>query len=98
MRADEQVTDFDSATGMLRVLGEYLRGRDAPLLARYPGSAEPILAGLLGAANRLPRRLREKAYAASGWAEALPADRLNQAILDRQHGRLRDDARGVDAR
>lgn len=74
MRADEQVADFDSTTGMLRVLGEYLRGRDAPLLARYPGSAEPILAGLLGAANRLPRRLEEKAYAASGWAEALPAD------------------------
>jgi hypothetical protein len=82
MRADEQIADFDSATGMLRVLGEYLRGRDAPLLARYPGAAEPFVAALLGAANRLPRRLQEKAYAASGWAEALPADRMGEVRAD----------------
>jgi hypothetical protein len=82
MRPDEQVADFDSATGFLRVLGNFLHDRDAPLLARWPRFAEPALAGLLGAANRLPRRLQEKAYAASGWTEALPAERMSDVNAD----------------
>jgi hypothetical protein len=83
MRPDKQIADFDSATGMLRVLAKYLRGRDAPLLGRYPGAAEPVFSGLLGAANRLPRLLQEKAYAASGWAEAIPPDRVGEVQADR---------------
>jgi hypothetical protein len=82
MRPDKQIADFDSATGMLRVLANFLHGRDAPLLARYPAAAEPAIAGLLGAANRLPRRLKEKAYAASGWTEALPPDRMGDVRAD----------------
>ena len=83
MQPDKQVADFDSATAMVRVLANFLRGRDSPLAGRYPGAVEPVLSGLLGAANRLPRRLKEKAYAASGWAEAVAPDRLAEVRADR---------------
>lgn len=78
MRPDQQVADFDSATGMLRALAKQLHGHDVPLLGRYPAAVEPAFSAVLGMANRLPRRLKEKAYALSGWAEAVPPDRLGE--------------------
>ncbi|MEU6041416.1 hypothetical protein ABZ801_39115 [Actinomadura sp. NPDC047616] len=77
------VADFDSATGMLRVLGKFLHGQDAPLLGRYPAALEPVLSALLGVGNRLPRRVQEKAYAAGGRMEAVAADRLGDVRSDR---------------
>ncbi|MEU8804529.1 hypothetical protein [Spirillospora sp. NPDC048819] len=66
-----QVAEFDSATAMLRVLARFLDGRDAPLLGIMPGYLETPMAALLRAVVRLPRRVTEKAYALSGWAEAV---------------------------
>ena len=36
------------------------------------------MSAVMGAADRLPRRLAEKVYAASGWTEAVPAARTGQ--------------------
>ncbi|TDC84022.1 hypothetical protein [Actinomadura sp. 7K507] len=70
-----QVAEFDSATAMLRVLARCLDDRDAPLLGIMPGYLQAPMSALLRAAIRLPSRVTEKAYAMSGWAEAMSPDR-----------------------
>ncbi|WP_433335911.1 hypothetical protein [Spirillospora sp. CA-294931] len=77
-----EVAAFDSATAMLRALSRFLRGQDVPLLGELPPGAEPVMSAVMGAANRLPRRLAEKAYAASGWTEAMPVRRLGEVSSD----------------
>jgi hypothetical protein len=77
-----EVAAFDSATGMLRAVSRFLRGQDVPLLGELPRRWEPAMSALLGTANRLPRRLAEKAYATSGWAEAVPASRVDEISSD----------------
>ncbi|MGW0480464.1 hypothetical protein [Nonomuraea sp. NPDC003214] len=72
----EYAASFDSATGMLRALSRFLDGRDLPMLGQLPAPVEPLACALLGAANRLPRRLAERAYAAAGWSEASAPGRL----------------------
>ncbi|GEC02368.1 hypothetical protein SSP24_00230 [Streptomyces spinoverrucosus] len=76
MKASEAVASFDSATGMLRALSRFLAGRDIPALGKFPAAFEPPLSGLLGTLNRLPIAARERAYAVSGWAEAIPQRRV----------------------
>jgi hypothetical protein len=76
------VATFDSSTAMLRALSRYLRGQDVPLLGELPGGWEPVLSAVMGAANRLPRGLAEKAYAVSGWSEAIPAGRTGEISAD----------------
>lgn len=75
LRAKRAVASFDSATGMLRALANHLHGRDTPLLGQMPGRYEPVMSALLGAVNRLPRRLGQFAYATAGVLEAVrPGD------------------------
>lgn len=75
LRAQRAVASFDSATGMLRALANHLHGRDTPLLGQLPGRYEPVMSALLGAVNRVPRRLGEYAYATAGRLEAVrPGD------------------------
>ncbi|OIJ98500.1 hypothetical protein [Streptomyces monashensis] len=76
MKAAKAVASFDSATGMLRALSRFLAGRDVPALGKLPAALELPMSGLLGALNRLPTAARERAYAASGWAEAIPQHRV----------------------
>ncbi|MGW3173411.1 hypothetical protein [Streptomyces sp. NPDC001153] len=76
MKAARAVASFDSATGMLRALSRFLAGRDVPALGTFPAAFELPLSGLLGALNRLPVAVRERVYAASGWAEAVPRHRV----------------------
>ncbi|WP_413804664.1 hypothetical protein [Streptomyces sp. OE57] len=76
VKASRAVAVFDSATGMLRALSRFLAGRDVPAIGQFPTAFEVPLSGLLGALNRLPTPARERAYAASGWAEALPLRRV----------------------
>ncbi|MCK7624349.1 hypothetical protein MUU72_14770 [Streptomyces sp. RS10V-4] len=83
MKAARAVASFDSATGMLRALARFLSGRDVPALGRAPAALDAPVSGLLGAANRLPPAVRDRAYALSGWASAIPP---------RQAGRVRADA------
>ncbi|GAA3742940.1 hypothetical protein HDA32_003214 [Spinactinospora alkalitolerans] len=75
MRAGSAVASFDSATGMLRALARFRRGRDVRVLGAVPG-AEALALPVLGAANRTPRRVRELLYSAGGWSEASAARRL----------------------
>jgi hypothetical protein len=67
---------------MLRALSRFLHGRSVPLLGQGPAAAEPVVSAVLGAANRAPRRFQEMAYAASGWAEALPQDKAGAIRSD----------------
>jgi hypothetical protein len=76
MKASKAVASFDSATGMLRALSRFLAGRDTPALGTLPAAFELPLSGVLGALNRLPIAARERVYAASGWAEAIPRHRV----------------------
>jgi hypothetical protein len=50
------VAGFDSATGMLGALANFLHGHDFPLLGQLPGRFEPAVERLLRIVNRLPRR------------------------------------------
>ncbi|MGN9837040.1 hypothetical protein ACTMTI_02840 [Nonomuraea sp. H19] len=79
----EYVASFDSATGMLRALSRYLRGRDVPMLGQLPAAVEPTVCGALAAANRLPRRVAERAYALTGWSEASAPAKLAALRSDR---------------
>ncbi|MFD0475351.1 hypothetical protein ACFQ0B_49275 [Nonomuraea thailandensis] len=76
VKPQKAVASFDSATGMLRALSRFLRDRDVPMLGQAPGAVEPVAAAVAGAAARLPRAAKEKAYAVSGWAEAVPLRRV----------------------
>src|SRR5438105_13267245 len=74
LTATEAIADFDSAAAMLRALGRFLHGKDFPGLGINPDSLEPV--GLL--VNQLPRFLREQVYIWSGWAEAIPPEKLSR--------------------
>jgi hypothetical protein len=76
MKASGYVADFDSASAMLRALGRYLHRKDFPVLGTKPAGMVPALKPLAAAINALPRRLREMVYIWSGWAEAIPPERL----------------------
>ncbi|WP_033313775.1 hypothetical protein RFN58_35185 [Streptomyces iakyrus] len=76
MKASKAVAAFDSSTGMLRALSRFLAGRDIPAIGQVPAALEIPLSALLGTLNRLPRPAQERAYAASGWAEAIPQRRV----------------------
>ncbi|MBB5156904.1 hypothetical protein [Saccharopolyspora phatthalungensis] len=53
MRPGRAVASFDSTTGLLRGLSNYLAGRDAPLLDQLPAALEPAMNGLMAGVNRL---------------------------------------------
>ncbi len=78
MKPRKAVALFDSATGMLRTLARYLRGRDTPLVGQAPDWTEPALSAFLQGTNQLPRRAKETAYAAAGWREAISPERTGE--------------------
>ena len=82
MKPQRIVAGFDSATAMLRALSSYNAGGDVPLGGEAPGYLENAVAAVAGAANRTPRKLKEKVYAASGWAEAVPRHRVGEIDSD----------------
>jgi hypothetical protein len=59
------VAGFDSASAMLNAVANFLHGKDFPALGQGTH-----LRPFAIAANALPQKLREVAYAWSGWAEA----------------------------
>ncbi|MBZ9639224.1 hypothetical protein [Streptomyces sp. PSKA30] len=71
-----------SATGMLRALSRFLSGRDVPAIGQVPAALELPLSGLLGTLNRLPTAAQEWAYAASGWAGAIPLRKAGEVSSD----------------
>ncbi|MFI6737626.1 hypothetical protein ACIBI9_32275 [Nonomuraea sp. NPDC050451] len=78
MRPAKAVASFDSASGMLRALSRFLHGKDMPLIGQGPAALEGVASAVLGGAAKLPRALQEKAYALSGWAEAVPMRRVSE--------------------
>lgn len=70
--APPYIADFDSASGMLRATGAYLRGEDFPGMGVVPSAFEPI-ADLI---TELPRPLQEQIYIAGSAGEAIAPERL----------------------
>ncbi|WP_413166920.1 hypothetical protein ACL6C3_09480 [Capilliphycus salinus ALCB114379] len=66
------IANFDSASGMLRATGAYLRGEDFPGIGVVPSALEPI-ADLI---TQLPRSLQEQIYIAGSAGEAIPPEQL----------------------
>ena len=93
MRPRRAVAGFDSATAMLRRLAAF-DDREP----EDPGSATRALAAVAAAANRAPRSMKERLYAVSGWAEAVPrhrvaeigSDALAEWVTDHYGGGRRD--------
>jgi hypothetical protein len=77
MSAPFFVADFDSASAHLRALALYLQGRDFKGL----GMDHP-LERLIPIANLLPPPLREQVYIWSGWAEAVPEEKLGEIDIE----------------
>jgi hypothetical protein len=67
------IADFDSASAMLRALSACLHDEDFANLGLPAWLRPPVLATGL-----LPRRAREAIYAWSGWAEAIPPERIGE--------------------
>ncbi len=82
MTPERSVAGFDSATSLLRTLSSYNAGGDVPLAGEAPGTLEGAVALAAQAANRAPRRLKERVYAAAGWSEAVPRQRVGEIDSD----------------
>ena len=67
------IADFDSASAMLRALSACLHGEDFANLGMPAWLRPPVLA-----TGVLPARAREAVYAWSGWAEAIPPERIGE--------------------
>jgi hypothetical protein len=65
------VAGFDSASAMVHAVANFLHGQNFPALGQ-----NTQLRPLAIAANALPKKLREVAYAWSGWAEATSPKKL----------------------
>lgn len=68
------IANFDSASAMLRALGRYLRGKDFPRLGMLPAAMDPLAPVM----NSLPSNVKDQVYTWSGWAEAVPPEKLGQ--------------------
>ncbi len=77
------IANFDSAAAMVRATAAALRGEPFSLLGVLPKRWTPLLKPLLAGLNRLPQRVRERAYITSGWREALPPERLATVEMER---------------
>lgn len=66
MKSPRAIADFDSASGMLRALAQYLHGKDFPGLG-LASTTRP----LIRAVNLLGNHTRELVYTWSGWGEAI---------------------------
>src|SRR6201993_3910112 len=62
MKSSSTVADFDSATGMLRALANYLKGEEVVLLGAMPPSRLPVMNFVAAVVNSLPSFLREQVY------------------------------------
>ncbi|MCE8022211.1 hypothetical protein HOP51_19145 [Halomonas sp. MCCC 1A11036] len=72
------IADFDSATGMLRAVSNYLHGQD------YPGLGKGHAMGrLVQAANWLPQAAREQVYAVGGATEGHAPDKLDRVDAEK---------------
>lgn len=83
MRAERVVAGFDSATALLRDLSSYLSGARVPRPGERPGTGQDLLAMAGEKANRLPRGLKERVYALSGWTEAVQRHKVGDIRSDR---------------
>ncbi|RKS06983.1 hypothetical protein DFP74_2633 [Nocardiopsis sp. Huas11] len=97
MRPRRIVAGFDSATAMLRSLASFDEvarkereersvGADTgPVAGRDPEAPGPgthVLSAVAAAAGRAPRAAKERLYAVSGWAEAVPRRRVAEIDSD----------------
>jgi hypothetical protein len=82
MKSSSTVADFDSATGMLRALANYLKGEEFVLLGAMPPSRLPVMNFVAAVVNSLPSFLREQVYIWSGRFEATSPKKIEQIKTD----------------
>jgi hypothetical protein len=82
MKPTDYIADFDSATAMVRALGNYLNGEDFPLLGAMPRKRAPLMRVVSATVNQMPNSMREQVYIWSGRFEAISAKKLPQAKTD----------------
>ena len=83
MRPERVVAGFDSATAMLRELSSQLNGERVPRPGERPGASQDALAAAAAGANHLPRAVKERIYALSGWTEAVQRRQVGRIHADR---------------
>lgn len=76
MIARRAIAGFDSASGMVRVLGAALHGREAALLAQLPRWLKPGIDWLAARVEQLPEPAPQALYRRSGWLDAVPASKV----------------------
>jgi hypothetical protein len=76
--APKYIANFDSMSGMLRALSNFLKGSDFPGMGINPPAMEPLAAAI----NQLPEKVRELAYIYASGSEGIPADQLHQVSAD----------------
>lgn len=82
MKPHQVVAGFDSATAMLSAVADYNAGTNSPTGGEKLGAADRTLAALAGVVNQIPRPLKEKLYAFSGWYEATQAHKVGEIRSD----------------
>jgi hypothetical protein len=73
MRPPKYIAQIDSASTLVRALGQYLQGKDLPGMGLYPDNESMAIA-----TNALPRSLRQYLYIAGGRKEALRQDQMDE--------------------
>jgi hypothetical protein len=82
MKSASTVADFDSATGRLRALANYLKGEEFVLLGAMPPHRLPVMNLFAAVVNNLPSTLREQVYIWSGRFEAISPKKVQQIKTD----------------
>lgn len=82
MKPQRAVAGFDSATAMLSSLADFNAGAHSPTGGERPKLADRALAAAAGAVNQIPRPMKERLYAVSGWYEAIQAHRIKDVRSD----------------
>lgn len=76
MKRPFYLAGFDSATTMFQTTARYLHGEDTPMVGLGSKVMAYALAPVGRGVNALPRGVREKLYALSGWGGAIPPEQL----------------------
>lgn len=76
------IANFDSATAMLRGVANHLNDKDLPMMGTQSKPVANALRPVGRLLNSLPVVAREKTYALSGRAEAIPPDKLGDVSAE----------------
>jgi hypothetical protein len=82
LKEPDYLANFDSAAAMLRGVANHLNGKDLPMMGTQSKPVANALRPVGAVLNSLPVSAREKVYALSGWAEAIPPEKLGEVSAE----------------